>query len=497
MANGPLFPLIRHLRRSLERTGVSVLGDAELLQRWLDQRDEAAFEVLLWRHGAMVLGVCRRLLHNTQQIEDAFQATFLILVRKAASLRTRSSLASWLYKIAYRIALHSRTSDSRRHQGEQPGREPMVEGDDDLLWRDLRPVLDEEINHLPERYRSAFVLCYLQGKTNAEAARELGCPVGTILSRLAWARERLRGKLTRRGVTLSGALLASLWPQLADAAVTSGLIRTTLGLTTTGVVPVTVNSLVKGVLQAMVWTRIKLLTMLFLCVGVLTTATGLFYRAQAGDTALSPARPAAVDPAQPGPAIKGVNVINVPSQRDGILAVVGTEIKEGERIAPSQVIKIRMEGKEVRYRKLREGDKVEEGQLLARLDDEMARNDLAIAAAKIEASKADLRASEKTGEEAKHRYDAMTRARVAERGTVSDDDYRGVRLTWDRYVEEASAKKQDVTIAQLQHKSAATVLRMHEIRSPVSGTILRILKKRGEGVKALETVFQIEIAEEK
>jgi RNA polymerase sigma factor (sigma-70 family) len=495
MANGPLFPLIRHLRRSLETTGVSVLTDAQLLQRWFDQRDEAAFEVLLWRHGPLVLGVCKRLLRDAQQIEDAFQAVFLILIRKGSSLHNRSSLASWLYKIAYRCASRLRTLNSRRRDREQLAVEPIRKDADEQVWRDLRPVLDDEIGRLPERYRSAFILCYLQGKTNPEAARELGCPVGTIVSRLAWARERLRNRMTRRGVTLTAALLVSLLPRAAEAALTPGLVTATVGLTTAGVVPAAVSSLVKGVLQTMVWARIKLMALVAV-VGLLGVGGGLLYQGRGTFPPLLEPAAAAADPVRPAPAKDLANVVQVPSKHDGILILVGTEIKEGETVPEVQVIKIRGESAEKRYRRLRVGDKVEEGQLLARLDDQLVRDELAIADAKIEGAKAEMRASEKTRDEAKSRFEAMASARQKVIGIISDEEFRGAKLTWDRYIEEATSKKEAVKIAQMQRKSSETVLRMHEIRSPVSGTIRGILKKRGEAVKALETVFQIEISEE-
>src|SRR5262249_1365227 len=161
-----------------------------LLQRWLARRDEAAFELLLWRHGPMVLALCRRLLRHAQDAEDAFQATFLTLVRKAGSIANREALAAWLYKVAYRVALRARAAAATRAALPITSMDlPAAEPAQDLLWRDLRPVLDEEVSRLPARFRGPFVLCYLEGKTNEQAARELGCPLGTVLSRLSRGRE--------------------------------------------------------------------------------------------------------------------------------------------------------------------------------------------------------------------------------------------------------------------------------------------------------------------
>src|SRR5262245_42697302 len=195
MNNGRLGTFLRQLRRVTAPKAAGGLSDAELLERWLTQHDQAAFEVLVWRYGPLVLGVCRRLLRDGDA-EDAFQATFLALVRKAASIGRRERVGSWLYKVAYRVALRA----ARTVRTAPPLPEvPVAGGEAEVMWRDLRAVLDEEVNRLPEKYRTAFVLCHLQGLTNAEAARALGCPLGTVLSRLSWARERLRQRLTRRG----------------------------------------------------------------------------------------------------------------------------------------------------------------------------------------------------------------------------------------------------------------------------------------------------------
>ena len=187
------------------------LTDAECLERFTSGGDEAAFEVLLWRHGPMVLQVCRRLLRQEHDAADAFQATFLTLVRKGKAIGKPEAVASWLYKVAYRVALRARAQSARRTQFEQLG---LAEHEcvADPIEQDLSAVLDLEINRLPARYRVPFVLCYLQGKTNREAAQELDCPEGTVAYRLSWARRRLRDRLTRRGlaVACTGLSLASL-----------------------------------------------------------------------------------------------------------------------------------------------------------------------------------------------------------------------------------------------------------------------------------------------
>src|SRR5262249_33461269 len=190
MTNGQLRSVVHHLRKLVNPHGSEEVADACLLERWLGGRDEAAFELVVWRHGPMVLGVCRRLLRHAQDAEDAFQAPFLRPVRKAGSIAKGESLASWLYKVAYRVALRARAAAAKRRTQEIKSQDLLpAEPAQDLIWRDLRPVLDEEVNRLPARFRRPFVLCYLEGKTNEQAARELGCPLGTVVSRLARGRQ--------------------------------------------------------------------------------------------------------------------------------------------------------------------------------------------------------------------------------------------------------------------------------------------------------------------
>src|SRR5579871_4041877 len=205
-------------------------SDRDLLQRYVDRRDEAAFAALVQRYGPLVLGVCRRVLGHAQDSEDAFQATFFVLARKAGAITKGASMGGWLYRVAYRIARKLKGRQARRQLREREAREfAAAEETPAWVWRELRAVLDEEVNRLPDKYRLPFILCYLNGKTNEEAARQLACPVGTLASRLAWARERLRTRLTHRGVVVSAAVLAGgLTAQAGPVALTGPLAEATV-----------------------------------------------------------------------------------------------------------------------------------------------------------------------------------------------------------------------------------------------------------------------------
>jgi RNA polymerase sigma factor (sigma-70 family) len=194
------------------------LQDQELLQRFSADHDEDAFAKLVQRHGPLVLGVCRRVLHNEHDAEDVFQATFLVLARHAASIRQRDYLSSWLYKVAFHLAVKLRANLARRRR--QETRDQVVGADPlaDVSWKELQGVLDDELQRLPEKYRVALLLCCLAGKTRDEAALQLGWTLGTLKRRLERGRNLLRTRLARRGLTVSASLLAMAMAQQATAA---------------------------------------------------------------------------------------------------------------------------------------------------------------------------------------------------------------------------------------------------------------------------------------
>jgi multidrug efflux system membrane fusion protein len=196
-----LATILHRLRRTA--AAMAGIGDAELLQRFVKSRDEASFELLMWRHARLVWKVCRRVLQNDQDAEDAFQVTFLALARQAGRIKNQGSLAGWLYQVAYRAALTARAQRGRRRELRLEAAELAVNAAENSPFsNDDRSALDQEISRLPERFQIPVVLCYLEGKTVSETALLLGLPIGTVASRLARARARLRVRLARRGFEL-------------------------------------------------------------------------------------------------------------------------------------------------------------------------------------------------------------------------------------------------------------------------------------------------------
>jgi RNA polymerase sigma factor (sigma-70 family) len=229
MAGGQLSYVRQYIRKLVGLESGDVLADGQLLERYLARQDGAAFTALVHRYGPLVLGVCERVLSDPNDAEDAFQATFLVLVRKAAQLDRRGPLGNWLYAVAYRTALKVRAGAARRRAREREALEmPDKTATPEAAWNDLRPVLDEELNQLPYKYRAPLVLCYLEGKTNEQAARELGWPTGSMSRRVARGKELLRKRLLRRGIVMSAALLFPLLAHKASAAVPVVLERTTV-----------------------------------------------------------------------------------------------------------------------------------------------------------------------------------------------------------------------------------------------------------------------------
>jgi RNA polymerase sigma factor (sigma-70 family) len=291
MATRSTNPVLRHLRRIAFMHQAGSLADGQLLESFRAQREEAAFEALLKRHGPMVLGVCRRVLHNAHDAEDAFQATFLVLVRKAHAIGRPEGLGNWLYGVAYRTALKARAAAARRTAKERQAPPRCAAQPRDDVWDEFLPHLDRELQRLPDKYRLPIVLCDLEGQTRREAARTLGWPEGTLHTRLGRGRALLAKRLRRHGLALSGATLALAFShQAASAAVPQPLAALTLKAatafgtgTTTGVISAQVAALTEGVLRSMLLTRLQIATAVLLVVGLIGTGAGLLSRQALAD----------------------------------------------------------------------------------------------------------------------------------------------------------------------------------------------------------------------
>jgi RNA polymerase sigma factor (sigma-70 family) len=294
MPTGQINRLAGELRRMcLQATG-DHFTDGQLLEGFIGRRDESAFTALVRRHGPMVLGVCRRVLGNPHDADDAFQATFLVLVRKASSVRPREAVGAWLHGVAYRTALDLRGKLARQWSRErQVAVMPEPAARPSPGWTEVRLLLDAALGRLPEKYRLPIVLCDLEGRSRAEVARQLGIPEGTLSSRLATARQRLARRLAHHGAILPGATLAALIAEnTASAAVSVSLLAATVEAAMWsaaapavggGVVSINVATLTEGVLQAMFLTKLKITAAVLVGVAALGLGTGgVMYQAQAG-----------------------------------------------------------------------------------------------------------------------------------------------------------------------------------------------------------------------
>jgi RNA polymerase sigma factor (sigma-70 family) len=331
MATSQMSEVIQHLRRAVLVGDGAGMTDGELLECFVGRRDEAAFAALVRRHGPMVWGVCRRVLSNHQDAEDAFQATFLVLVRRAASVVPREMVANWLYGVAHQTAIKARALVAKRKGRERQvtqmpepissprgsARAASPRGAEHDVWRDLQPLLDGELSRLPDRYRAVIVLCELEGRTRREAAQHLGVPEGTVGGWLARARALLARRLARRGLAVSGAsLAAALSQQAASASVPAAVVSNTIqaagplvaGQAACAISP-QVATLTEGVLKAMFLTRLKRLAALLVVAGVVALGSGVAHFSRADtpagvaafedpSTLLAPAQRPAKEPAQ-------------------------------------------------------------------------------------------------------------------------------------------------------------------------------------------------------
>jgi RNA polymerase sigma factor (sigma-70 family) len=279
MAAAQMETAIRHLRQAVLRQDRAGRTDGQLLASFIEDKDEAAFEALVRRHGPMVFGVCCRVARNHHDAEDAFQATFLVLARKASSVRPRDKLANWLHGVALRTAMKAKALMAKRRRREQQVTEmPEPEAVRHGHGRDLQHLLDQELKGLPENYRLPIILCDLEGKRIKDAAQQLGWLQGTLAGRLARGRKLLSKRLACRGVHSSaGSLVALLSRNLGSAGVPTSLVNPTVKAATliaagqavtTGSISMKVAALTEGVVKAMLLTKLKTAVTVLLMLGI-------------------------------------------------------------------------------------------------------------------------------------------------------------------------------------------------------------------------------------
>jgi len=316
--------VVQQLRKAVLLQDIDRLSDGQLLGRLVEQRDQAACSALVRRHGRMVWGVCRRLLDH-HDAEDAFQATFLVLVRRAASVKPREMVANWLHGVAHQTALKARSLAAKRRAREKQVLEmPQPQAAEADLWSDLQPLLDQELSRLPDKYRAIIVLCDLEAKPRREAAQQLGCPEGTVASRLARARALLAKRLVKRGVVVSAGALAIVLSEKASACAPASALSTTIKAATAlaagqaaaaGLISGNVAALIKGVLQGMLLSKLKMAASAFLVVAAAGLGAGsVLYATQGVDPAVgSPDRATGrSDPPAAAPAPKQTDAKPLP-----------------------------------------------------------------------------------------------------------------------------------------------------------------------------------------
>ncbi len=303
MATAQLGTVLRHIRHLTADQKSQQQTDGELLRVFLSRNDQAAFEILVRRHGPMILRVCRRWLGNVHDAEDVFQATFLILARQATSIRKKESLASWLHGVAFRMATNARRAAARRRKYEQQAN-PIRPTDPacSAASQEMQTALDEEIHGLPETYREPFVLCGLEHRSCAEAACRLGLSEAAVRNRLTRARKLLQRRLARRGVSLTAALavialsgtsaLAALPRSLVGSTANAAIHLAAGNALTSGLVSAKVVALVEGVTQAMFLSKVKIATVLLVALGIVAAGIGVATQRQVAAQQQAPKAPA-------------------------------------------------------------------------------------------------------------------------------------------------------------------------------------------------------------
>lgn len=465
MAIGRDGAVLREFRALYESGTIGGLTDGQLLERFATGRGEVAeraFAMLVERHGPMVLRVCRGVLVDPNDAQDAFQATFLVLLRKSRGLWVRDSLGPWLHQVALRTASCARSVASRRKRHEHRAAELAASEQSRghvEKGRDWEPVLHQEIERLPERYRVTVVLCDLEGQSHAQAARQLGWPVGTVKSRLSRARDRLRSRLIRRGLAPAAGLAAVLASESTRAAVPTVLARSTTALATNltaaGVVPASVAGLAKGALKTMMLAKFRVLAIALPAI-VAAAGAGIFARGDGPAPSPNPENP----PAAPSPESSPAQAENVAVFEATTGPLNFTVVERGtlEATRSSDLIS-EIEGSTTILSLVPEGTRVKKGDLVCELDSSVLREllvDHRIANARAKAAYENAKRTREVAEIARTEYaeGIYKEERNAREGAIVEAKL-AVRQTEDRLQRTRHAHQQ-IEAIQADRKGALT-----------------------------------------
>ncbi len=451
MANAIPGPAGPHLQTLFEAGTAAGLSDRELLERFLARVGsgaEAAFAALVERHGAMVLRVCRDVLRDPTDADDAFQATFLLLSRRAGAIRKRESVGPWLYGVALRVARCSLRQAARRRDRERRSAEMKPEAEVAAVDRlDAAPLLHEEVGRLPEAHRAALVLCYFEGLSHEQAAGQLGWPVGTLRSRLARGRDKLRSRLVRRGLAPSvGFLAASAASEGTSAVVPLALAAATVGIAMraaqAGAVPASVAALAGQVLRVMTMTKLSMIATGFLVAGLVASAGVRLVAAQQSGTRQDGGTPPTVSAQKPVAPATGGDTDSVRStkpavERAGVLEVkLNSLIKALKRTEELHKRAVVSDGEVDRARD--EAMSVAE-QILGQKDE--LRDELELAAARLDVKKTELAAADAD----------FAQAKAGEAGATAPTFHMS---KGNLFIKKAEVKEQEVRMNQLRRRLA-------------------------------------------
>jgi RND family efflux transporter MFP subunit len=479
MAERSLDSLVDQLQRvAAERD--KLVPDGALLDRFLQTQDPATFELIVWRHGAMVQAVCRQVLGHSGDVDDAFQATFLVLLRRARSIRNRDSLAGWLHGVAFRLAHRCRRTLLTRQRHEQNAAQPEAWHPPCSDASEIGPIIHAEIDRLPERLRRPFVLCEIEGRTDAEAAALLAIPYGTVISRLSRARQRLRRRLIQRGVTLGAAGLASVFSvEPVSAALVSAAVKGVLQSNAGSAMAGPAATLAKGVVQAMFVRKMKTIAVSLLA-ALVACGVGVTVIARQMESARAAEKfPTDSDQPVPDQSKSSRAGDNQQPAKPAEVAVTKPVMRtvtdylfiSGHLKASSTVvIRPRVSGMLAKIA-FKDGAEVQQGQILFEIDSNVYRAELDRARSAIVVAEARVKLADAT---------AKRMATLHSSGNVGQDE-----------VDKAAAERTEAEAAVFQAKSnleqAQRNIDLTHVTAPISGQIGQHLIDPGNVVKADET----------